>query len=245
MARSARDLRRLLPVLAGFDSASVQSRAITTLPASTGPLGLRVIDFGGMVQYTEDVGVEFAHALKVLLDLGHRRVDLVGPAFAPGQSRRAGLLLCEAELLVEHRHDWQHQRNHFSPMPAKLMSYAEGRSATDLIDASRLLDHAQVQLQQWLAACDVLITPTTPQRAFDFADAVPANQADLTGYANFAGNPALSVPMPIAESELPLGLQMIGRIGDELRLIALVEAFQHDTRWSLRAPAACQSWWSS
>ncbi|WEN14140.1 amidase [Rhodanobacter sp. AS-Z3] len=242
LTRSARDLRRLLPVLAGFDPASAQSRSITMLPTSTGPLRLGIVDFGDAVHCNDDVAAEFVRSLDVLFGLGHRRVDLPAPAFPPGHARRAGLLVCEAELLVEHRHDWQHQRDRFSPMLAKLMSYAEGRSAADLVDASRLLDRAQVQLQQWLAACDVLVTPTTPQRAFAFADAVPANQADLTGYANFSGNPALSVPMAVGEGELPLGLQLVGRVGDELRLIALAEAFQHATRWQPRLPAASHSW---
>ena len=243
LARSARDLRRLLPVLAGFDPASAHSRAITMAPVSTGPLRLGVVDFGNAVEYSDDVSAEFTHALEILQNLGHRQVDLAAPAFPPGHSRRAGLLLCEAELLVEHRYDWQHRRECFSPLLAKLMAYAESRSAADLVDASRLLDQAQVQLQQWLTSCDVLAMPATPQRAFAFADAVPANQADLTAYANFAGNPALSVPMPVADGALPLGLQLIGRVGDELRLIALAEAFQQATRWSSLVPAACHAWW--
>ncbi len=110
-------------------------------------------------------------------------------------------------------------------------------------DASHLLDQAQMQLQQWLVSCDEMVTPATPQRAFAFVGAVPTNQADLTAYASFAGNPALSVPMPVADDELPLGLQLIGRIGDELRLIALAEAFQHATRRSPRIPGACRTWW--
>lgn len=243
LARSARDLRRLLPVLAGFDPVSAQSRAITMVPASTAPLRLGVVDFGEMIDCADDISAEFECALDILKQLGHRQVDLPGPAFAPAIARRAGLLLCEAELLVEHRHDWQTRRDYFSPTLARLMSYAEGKSAIDLVDASRLLDQAQVQLQQWLASCDVLVTPTTPQRAFSFGNAVPTNQADLTGYANFAGNPALSVPMPVAHGELPLGLQLIGRVGDELRLIALAEAFQRATRWSPQVPVACRSWW--
>lgn len=243
LARSARDLRRLLPVLAGFDPGSAQSRAIVYAPASTRTLRLGVVDFAGAVEYAGGVQDEFERALAILGKLGHQQVTLSAPAFAPGHARRAGLLLCEAEMLVEHRDDWQHRRDRFSPLLAKLMSYAESRSAVDLVDASRLLDESQVQLQQWLDACDVLVMPTTPQRAFAFADAVPANQADLTGYANFAGNPALSVPMPVADGALPLGLQLVGRIGDELRLIALAEAFQHATRWSPRLPAQCQTWW--
>ncbi|MEO8777873.1 MAG: amidase [Rhodanobacter sp.] len=243
LARSARDLRRLLPVLAGFDAASAQSRAITLTPASTGPLRLGVVDFGKAIDYADGVFSEFARALEVLKGLGHRRIDLPAPELIPGHLRRAGLLLCEAEMLVEHRHDWQNRRNDFSPILTSLMSYAEGKSASDLVDATRLLDQGQVQLQQWLASCDVLVMPTTPQRAFAFDDTVHVNQSDLTGYANFAGNPALSVPMPVAEGELPVGLQLIGRIGDELRLIALAEAFQYATRWSPQVPPTCYAWW--
>ncbi|KIQ96160.1 putative amidase [Lysobacter sp. A03] len=181
--------------------------------------------------------------MQTLLGLGYQRVDLPAPAFAPGHSRRAGLLVCEAEMLIEHADDWQHQRERFSPLLQKLMAYAERKSASDLVDAVRVLDQAQVQLQQWLAQCDVLVMPTTPQRAFSFDTATPANQADLTGYANFAGNPALSVPLAVADGELPLGLQLVGAIGDEMQLIALAEAFQQTIGWQPSLPQACNDWW--
>ena len=110
-------------------------------------------------------------------------------------------------------------------------------------DAVRVLDQAQVQLQQWLAQCDVLVMPTTLQRAFSFDTPTPADQADLTGYANFAGNPALSVPLAVADGELPLGLQLVGDIGAEMQLIALAEAFQQTICWQPSLPQACTNWW--
>ena len=151
--------------------------------------------------------------------------------------------MSEAELLVEHADAWAGDRSRFSPLLARLMGWAEGKSAADLAAASQLVDKAQVQLQQWLAQCDVLAMPAAPQRAFAFGTPVPANQADLTAYANMAGNPALSLPLPVAAGTLPVGMQLVGRIGDECTLLALAEAFQHAVSWQPAVPAACNTWW--
>src|SRR5690606_4609767 len=59
LARSARDLRLLLPVLAGFDPASAQSRAIHFAPASSGPLRLGVVDFGDAVECDPGIAEAF------------------------------------------------------------------------------------------------------------------------------------------------------------------------------------------
>ncbi len=243
LARSARDLRVLLDTMAAFDPDCAQSRAIGFVPAATGSLRIGVVDFGDAAQVDADVQAAFEDGVQVLAALGHRPLALPGPAFTSGQARRAGLLMCEAELLVEHAEAWAGDRSRFSPLLAKLMGWAEGKSAAELAAASQLVDRAQVQLQQWLAQCDVLAMPTAPQRAFAFGTPVPASQADLTAYANMAGNPALSLPLPVAAGELPVGMQLVGRIGDEYTLVALAEAFQRAVSWQPAIPAACNQWW--
>ena len=243
LARSARDLRPLLQVLAGFDADSAQSRAIAFSDVADRPLRLGVIDFAGSVDSDAEVQRVFDAGLRTLLDLGHARVDLPGPALAPGKARRAGLLVCEAELLIEHAADWQAHRDRFSPQLAAMMAWAEGKTAADFVAADRVLDAAQVLLLHWLARCDVIVAPTTPQQAFAFGEAIPANQADYTCYANIAGVPALSVPMPVGDGELPVGLQLIGREGSELQLIALAEAFEQAHAQVWRLPEACRQWW--
>ena len=79
---------------------------------------------------------------------------------------------------------------------------------------------AHVEVARWFAQGDVMLLPTAPQQAFAFGEPVPANQADLTSIANMAGLPALSVPLPVAEGELPIGLQLIAPIGAEATLLA-------------------------
>lgn len=243
LARSARDLRLLLPLLAGYDPDCAQSRRACFGAPLQRPLRLGVADLSGAVEIAPAVQAAFAQGVEQLCALGHRRVALPAPALTPGSVRRAALLLCESELLVEHAEAWQRRRGDFSPLLAKLLAWAEHKPGTELVHASLRIDQARVQLQQWLEHCDVLLLPTTPQTAFGFDTPVPANQADLTSYANMAGCPALSLPLPVAAGELPIGMQLVGDHGSELQLIALAEAFQEAMAWQPSLPDACFAWW--
>jgi aspartyl-tRNA(Asn)/glutamyl-tRNA(Gln) amidotransferase subunit A len=224
LARSARDLGLLLEAMAGFDPDCAESRRVALDPPRQGPLEIGVPDLSA-IDVDVDVLAAFETGLERLRALGHRIHPLPGPAIEPGRLRRAGLLVCEAEMLQEHAADWEARRGDFSPALAGMLAWAESKSARDFVAADRLLDAGAVTMQRWLAACEVLAWPTTPQRAFAFGTPVPANQADLTCLANMAGVPALSLPLPVAAGELPIGLQLIGPVGSERTLVALAEAF--------------------
>lgn len=223
LARSARDLGLLLPVLAGFDPACAESRAVAFAAPAGGPLRIGVPALDG-IEVQPVVREAFARGLEALRVRGHALVDLPPSRMEPGKARRAGLLVCEAEMLVEHAADWAARRERFSPALAKMLAWAAGKSAADFACADRVLDEAAVQMQQWLSACDLLAWPTAPQVAFAFGSPVPANQADLTCFANMAGVPALSMPLPVGDDDWPVGMQLIGRAGDDLRLVALAHA---------------------
>jgi len=243
LTRSVRDLRVLLPLVAGFDPHCAQSRESHFAGVRQRPLRIGVPDVSAHVEIAAGVQTAFADALQVLAQLGHQVRTLPAPTLAPGRVRRAGLLLCEAEMLLEHAADWARARGGFSAPLTSMLEWAEQRRITDLVAASHLVDQVQVEVQQWLAHCDVLALPTTPQPAFAFGTSVPGHQADLSIWANMAGCPALSVPLPVAADELPVGMQLLGRCGDELQLIILADAFQHELAWQPTLPAACASWW--
>jgi aspartyl-tRNA(Asn)/glutamyl-tRNA(Gln) amidotransferase subunit A len=86
--------------------------------------------------------------------------------------------------------------------------------------AAQALDDVRIQLSAILADADAVLLPTTPQVAFAHGQG-PVNQADFTGIANVAGLPALSLPGGWSEDGLPIGLQLIGRSGEEATLLAL------------------------
>ncbi len=237
LARSARDLGLLLAAMAGFDPACAQSRAVEFAAAGAGPRRIGVPALTA-IDIDPEVGAAFVRGLDMLRAAGHLIVALPAAQLDSGTVRRSGLLVCEAEMLVEHADHWRTRRADFSPQLAGMLAWAERKSALEFVAAQRAMDAAQVQVQMWLASCDVLASPTTPQRAFAFGAPVPANQADLTCFASMAGVPALSLPLPVGAGELPIGLQLIGRIGDDLRLLALAQTcseWRNSGEWPLAA----------
>jgi aspartyl-tRNA(Asn)/glutamyl-tRNA(Gln) amidotransferase subunit A len=86
------------------------------------------------------------------------------------------------------------------------------------------MERARRQLARTWADVDVLLTPTTPQRAIRLGTAAPANQADYTALANVAGVPALAIPVPVPDQPLAASVQVIGPEWSEMRLIRLAHA---------------------
>ena len=66
---------------------------------------------------------------------------------------------------------------------------------------------------------------------------VGANQGNLTFPANFAGNPAMSIPAGTVDG-LPVGMQVIGRHYQEELLLDLALVAERERPWPLVAPGA-------
>lgn len=236
LARSARDLSLAFQQMAGFDAAcplSVQAaeqampdlRLLRLLvPAELDSLGI-----------AEDILQDFNTNLQVFRDLGCRveYFSLAGYAFAA--ARRVGLLLCEADMRVEYQQEWQQRPEQFSAYLYNLLAYPERKSAIDYSAALKVMDQAVLTARQWFGQGEILVLPTTPQRAFSLAAAVPANQADLTSIANQAGLPALSLPM-LTQQALPAGLQLIAAHGHDNWLLRLADYWQQESGFSYRLP---------
>jgi len=78
---------------------------------------------------------------------------------------------------------------------------------------------------------DVLLTPTSPSTAFRFGahaeDPLAMYLADLlTIPANMAGLPAISVPCGFDDQGLPIGLQLIGGVLQEGRVLQLAHHYE-------------------
>jgi aspartyl-tRNA(Asn)/glutamyl-tRNA(Gln) amidotransferase subunit A len=220
LVRSQRDLALVMPVLDAFDARCADARRFAAQPAVPHPRFVAAADI-------EALGVEpavaaaYHRALQALRDGGATVSDIALSGYDFGRSRRAGLLMVEADLLVEHAADWRSQPQNFSPELARLLRWAEGQSAAALAAAQRTVAAAHIEAARWFGHGDVMLLPTAPQTAFAFGVPAPANQADLTAVANMAGLPALSVPLPVAAGALPIGLQCIAAAGADATLLAL------------------------
>jgi amidase len=61
----------------------------------------------------------------------------------------------------------------------------------------------------------------------------------FTVVANWTGQPAISVPIHWNEKGLPIGIQFMGRIGDEATLIRLAAQIERERPWIERKPRIC------
>ena len=214
LARRVEDIEAALRIVApGVDAATHRAAAPWRIAVVRDASALGA---NGDVMQAFDAGVQRIGALPqvTLHDVSLQGFDL-------SAARRAGLLLCEAELhplladLVQHRP---------AALPADLlamMRYIERKSALDLGAAAARIARTGEQLTALCSGFDALLLPTAPQTAFAMDQPAPANQADFTGMANMNGAPAISLPLPVAADALPVGLQLIGHRGHDLDLLQL------------------------
>ena len=93
------------------------------------------------------------------------------------------------------------------------------------------------------ARIDVVATPTTPTAAFRLGEKVddPLQMylADVfTVSANLTGLPAISIPCGFTPGQLPVGLQLTGRMFEETTLLRVGEAYERETGWWSSRPHA-------
>ncbi|MBA3240233.1 MAG: Asp-tRNA(Asn)/Glu-tRNA(Gln) amidotransferase subunit GatA, partial [Acidobacteria bacterium] len=82
------------------------------------------------------------------------------------------------------------------------------------------------------AACDAILTPTTPTPAFRLGektdDPLAMYLSDIyTCMANLAGIPGISVPCGLSSDGLPIGFQLMGRHWGEPDILRLAHAYEH------------------
>ncbi|WP_158883174.1 amidase [Rhodanobacter sp. L36] len=225
MARSADDLTVLLQVLAGYDADDARSRrrrvAFALPDWEPGNLRTGLLPDLAAVRVQPEVIDVFEAALAKLTHAlnDRRKVDFDDWDF--GRTRRAGLLLMEAEMLGTFADDMTNTAQPVSDRFRHMLDFAAQRSAADYASADRVLDAATLKMRRLFAQVDVLVLPTTPQGAFLLDGPEPDSVADLTSFASLAGCPAVSLPMGTLPNGLPIGLQMVGARGSDLRLLEL------------------------
>lgn len=225
LARGVDDLTVLLQVLAGYDADDARSRrrrvAFDLPDWEPGRLRAGFLADLTAVGVTAEVRDVFDAAMEKLpRELGERRtVDFSDWDFA--RTRRAGLLLMEAEMLGTFAVDLADTTKPVSERFRHMLAFATQKSAGDYANADRVLDAATLKMRRLFSQVDVLILPTTPQGAFPLDGPAPDSIADLTSFASLAGCPAVSLPMGTLPSGLPIGLQLVGARGSDLRLLEL------------------------
>ena len=242
LTRTVADAAIMLGVLAGFDPRCPESRHGPDFrPNGTGPVRLDGMRLGIIRNFSADVHEAavrraFDQALQQLSSLGAttRLVDL--PSYDVVQGRRAGFVRVEAEAAFIHGPLYDREPERFSPEMRRYLDYGRDLAALRLLAADRRIDVAAFELAQCFQDVDAIVSPTTPQAAPAFDGPAPDSAGNFCILANFAGLPAISVPMGATEQALPLGLQIIGPLHEEARVLRIAASYEAAAGINLTPP---------
>ncbi len=230
LARSVADVAATFTVLSHFDPHCADARQYDSEGAdvarSAGSARLVVLDAASRRGLEASVAAAYGAALVKLQAAGHVLIERAVDQAMLAKARRAGLLLCEAELANTLAVPLAQNDAGISPALRKLIAFGAAQSAPKLAAAHAAIDDAVLLQRALQQDADALCWPTAPQTAFSFDSPVPPDQADFTCLANFTGAPAISLPLPRADNELPAGLQLVMPLGQDhalLRLAALID----------------------
>jgi aspartyl-tRNA(Asn)/glutamyl-tRNA(Gln) amidotransferase subunit A len=236
MARSARDLTKLFKAMACFDAKSAESVDYHfEQPVIVDDKQLFVPENLAELGVEQDIIDDFESNLAVFKDLDYQIETFSFGQYDFAAARRAGLLLCEADMRLEHSDDWEHNPGGFSDYMRAMLGFVDSKHPLDIVASELVLDNAVTFARTLIQPGQFLLMPTTPQRAFPMSAPVPAGQADLTSFANQAGLPALSIPM-ITQEALPAGMQLVGTQGSDFTLLKIAEAWQRESEFIYQLP---------
>jgi amidase len=131
--------------------------------------------------------------------------------------------------------------------------YQEGKrfSATELIGALDDFNAISREVGRFFVDRDLLLTPTLarlPLRLGELNQNRPGISArewtfgvfdwcNFTPLFNTTGQPAISLPLCMSKSGLPIGIQFVGRMNDEASLLRLAAELEVAMPWRHRRPA--------
>lgn len=163
-----------------------------------------------------------------------RLVDL--PDYALMEA--AAAVLIHAEGLATHHAALQGDGGAMGRMPYQSMAGGVVLSETDVANARLAAVRLGARIDAALQQADVLVMPTVlapapPFSAFASGEAVWTAMRTIP--FNMTGHPALSVPMGFSGG-LPLGMQIVGRRGDEATVLRVGSAFEAATDHAIPTP---------
>jgi len=191
----------------------------------------------------EDCLRAFEDTSALLEELGHELVDLDNP-FEPELFALFEILwsCLAASIPLD-----EQQEQVITPLTRWLRGQGAAVTGPELTVAVSALRGIARRAVQSMDAYDVILTPGLAQLpprvglmreqepAVDFA--MQSRLTPFTSPFNLTGQPAVSLPMHWTEQDVPVGVQLVGRMYDERTLISLSAQLESARPWADRRPA--------
>ena len=237
------------PLAATVEEASLAIDVLTENPENWRPASARIGQpvTGLKIAYARDWFEDDPQASESLvraMDEAASTLSLLGaqitlvtlPDYAPYEA--AASIILHAEALEEHRSLIRDHASAYGRPTLQCLAFGAALDSEDVAKAREAQTRLTAEMLAAMEGHDLILTATTltpalPFSAFDGETAVWTPMRTIA--FNLTGQPALSLPAGF-ENGLPLGLQLIGRHGDEDLVCATGHAFERATDHSVQRP---------
>lgn len=241
LARTVRDVALLMAALAGPDARDPDSLLppVDYLAFAGGTLrGARVaLSKAGLADADSDLALD--HAAALLNELGCTIMMADPPAddtpeeLAPGVSAYAGDHYAAAEELVpgfldRHKDELTNYGREVHEAGSRALAWQYRR----ILRRNRAL---AVALHRWFRDFEFLLCPVAGPACTIGARRAEEKLGPLSAFSH-AGLPAASVPLGFAKGGLPVGVQVVGRFGDDVGVLRVAAAIEAARPWALKWP---------
>ncbi|MDX6804738.1 amidase [Terrihabitans rhizophilus] len=222
MGRCVDDVALLFEVLADL-------AFIPDVPSRVGFAPLLGLD----VAIDEDVAARVAAAVATLRDEG-LAVQELSPAWPEGVGEPAIMPLQHAGLAALYGEHWKQRPDRIDPAIGAQIDAGLALTGVEVARALTASHRLRSALDTVFRDVDLLISPTIPCPAWPHGQSAPASiggkassargHAVFTPLLNHVGVPAISIPCGTVRNGLPIGLQIIGPRGADIRVLAAAAA---------------------
>jgi aspartyl-tRNA(Asn)/glutamyl-tRNA(Gln) amidotransferase subunit A len=232
MTRTVADCALLLDVTAGTGTLGDLDLPVAGLRAAwSGNLGYAAVE-PAVQEAAERAARVLAEGAGLELEEAHPQLEDPWPFID---------VIWAATQAAEHAGNFHQVRDLLDRGRAALVDRGRSITTADYIKAQDARAGYELGWDSFMAHYDVLLTPTVPTTAFpaglDHPGEVAGRPVEYLSWTAFTypfnatGQPAATVPCGLVDG-LPVGLQIVGRRGDDPLVLRLARAFERLAPWS-------------
>jgi aspartyl-tRNA(Asn)/glutamyl-tRNA(Gln) amidotransferase subunit A len=245
MARSAEDCARIFAAIAGHDpkdrgTVPIDKGAFTYSPSME--LRSRPLKIGWLTNAWKSLEPGVAKPIEAATRILKKYFSSLKDVALPvGPWEDAGNIIVAVEGAASFRSLIRSGRvSELTDPLGQIAGYVnEQYSAADYLQALKVREIIQKKMDSLFETFDVIAAAAQPVPATPLTLNLETDLAfpdPLGGIGNICGLPAMSVPCGFTDKNLPVGLQFVGRAGDDFAVIQAGRTFQLHTDWHKKHP---------